>query len=121
MSELIGAELDAAVARAQGWTLDKEHSAFWVVDGDDFFDCAMAAYYSPSTDWSQGGPIIEREKIAVYHQSWAEWVAGFDLGIDEWDYGGETGSGSSIELQHSASGHTALIAAMRAFVASKEK
>lgn len=53
---------------------------------------------SPSTDWSQGGPIIERELISV--EFILEWYA---------DKHGE----------HGADGPTPLIAAMRCYVASK--
>lgn len=54
-----------------------------------------------STDWSQGGPIIEREKIALsYDTGRFGWVASFYDGDDVF-------------------GGTPLIAAMRCFVASK--
>ena len=56
----------------------------------------------PSTDWAQGGPIIEREKIAL--DTWGdEWLA---TRIE----------GSAIS---EAIGPTPLIAAMRCYVASK--
>jgi hypothetical protein len=60
-----------------------------------------------STDWSQGGPLIERERIELrYH---AVVVAGIwyrdGIGIDE--------------CTHKAIGPTPLIAAMRCFVISK--
>jgi hypothetical protein len=55
-SELEGAALDWAVAKAQGYE---------VVDGiawkDDVADFNMDCF-SPSELWAQGGPIIEREK-----------------------------------------------------------
>ncbi len=60
--------------------------------------------YSPSTNWSQGGPIIEREGITVCHGSpvhGLEWLA-----CDR----------SSTHIQH---GPSYLIAAMRCFCASK--
>lgn len=62
--------------------------------------------YSPSTDWAQAGPIMEREKIMIippadeYHD-WVANVADAPGGKDE------------------GIGPTPLIAAMRAFVASK--
>lgn len=46
-SELTGAALDWAVATCEKWRLDL------VPEGS----------YSPSTDWKQGGPIIERERF----------------------------------------------------------
>ena len=54
---------------------------------------------SPSTDWAQGGPIIERERIDVYYF------------LDGW--GAEKSTGPMY------SGSTPLIAAMRCYVASK--
>lgn len=57
-----------------------------------------------STDWSEGGPIIEREKISVKAQQpeWAAYIAVCDGLTDRILYG-----------------PTSLIAAMRCFVASK--
>jgi hypothetical protein len=59
--------------------------------------------YSPSTDWSQGGPIIEREKIdSIYHQDAKLWQC------------------SMFGRGHiQAFGNSKLIAAMRCYVASK--
>jgi hypothetical protein len=64
VSELIGARLDYWVARAE--ELDgiefgqdgKFHGSICHVDESGNEDWYI---YSPSTDWSQGGPIIERE------------------------------------------------------------
>jgi hypothetical protein len=53
-----------------------------------------------STDWSQGGPIIEREKIDVLYEHDLRWVAVPQKGIESY-------------------GPTPLIAAMRCYVASK--
>jgi hypothetical protein len=52
-----------------------------------------------STDWAQGGPIIEREKIELTHDGFEWWAR---IWADE-DY----------------EGPTPLIAAMRCYVASK--
>jgi hypothetical protein len=57
--------------------------------------------FKPSTDWSQGGPIIEREGITVRRYTDALW----DASIGRLDY--------------VADGPTPLIAAMRCYVASK--
>ena len=62
--------------------------------------------YSPSTNWSQGGPIIEREKITVaVSESGDEWNAArvFSRQRDDCYW----------------SGPTPLIAAMRCYVGSK--
>ncbi len=98
-SELTGAALDWAVAQCEGVSI-----AF---DDEGAADGQWEMY---STNWSQGGPIIEREGLDIYYsseqKSWAaaKWV---DL----------PGGG---QLQHKQVGnHTALIAAMRCFVTSK--
>jgi hypothetical protein len=92
-SELTGAALDWAVAKA--W----QH-----VYSDRALLQAVAEGYKPSTDWSQGGPIIEREGISIARRgkhSWSEWGAVLnDFEFDE-------------------EGPTPLIAAMRCYVASK--
>ena len=131
------AELDAAVARAQGWKVvnfsEGRDGVYSVPDDPHSFvgylqpECPPP-WFRPSTDWSQGGPIIERERIAIHYGyaevslfKWDEsWMAGYNLTIDHWDYGGETGSESSLSLDYQSIGPTPLIAAMRAFVASKK-
>jgi Protein of unknown function (DUF2591) len=64
-----------------------------------------AKYVHPSTDWSQGGPIIEREKIGVQpiYNGHA---------VSHWSAVQEVG-------ESRRNGPTPLIAAMRCFVASK--
>ena len=89
-SELTGAALDWAVAKCEGYRLDL------VPEGS----------YSPSTDWSQGGPIIEREIITLIHPRWDGWTAHkYDDRIEDESY--------------TIDGPTPLIAAMRCYVASK--
>lgn len=95
-SELTGHALDWAVAKC--------------VD-NAFADFVLAGYaFHPSTNWAQGGPIIERE--------------GMDLnphGIDSSN--GRTHWRAAIqwldESDFEAIGPTPLIAAMRCYVASK--
>ena len=57
--------------------------------------------YTPSTDWSQGGPIIEREGISWHCGNKSSWHA--------------YGYGSAENFN----GPTPLIAAMRCYVSSK--
>lgn len=59
------------------------------------------APFSPSTDWSQGGPIIYREKIGT------------------WTADGLTWHGKSFVLGLVLDGPTPLIAGLRCYVASK--
>jgi len=96
-SELTGAALDWAVAKIEFPDPDYEDAdRFVYVHGDDEF------HFTPSTDWAQGGPIIEREGIGL----------GFCVGInsDQWEAGYTTPE---------ETGPTPLIAAMRCYVASK--
>ncbi len=80
-SELTGAALDWAVAKCEGVVY---HGPAWT---------------KYSTDWAQGGPIIEREGVEI-KPTYAGWTA---------------------FLGHVlfANGPTPLIAAMRCYVASK--
>jgi hypothetical protein len=88
-SELIGSALDWAVAKCEGYE-DKD----FCLD-DKYFRDEDDVWYSPSTDWSQGGPIIEREGIALLPPELAE-MPGYE-----------------------GRGETLLIAAMRCYVTSK--
>jgi hypothetical protein len=93
-SELTEAALDWAVAKCE----DEEVSLVrgqletrWTENG-----------WKPSTDWSQGGPIIEREKITIC----------FDTCVPRW-------VGCDWDARLTEFGPTPLIAAMRCYVASK--
>ena len=101
-SELTGAALDWAVAKceegealAEGW-----HPHFAPYGGELRL---RATPYAPSTDWAQGGPIIEREGIRIVQVASTVWGAVYSSG----DIGREYFS------------TTPLIAAMRCYVASK--
>jgi hypothetical protein len=83
-SELTGAALDWAVAIC-------EHNVGWEPEGED------RDFYS--TDWAQGGPILEREINRVQEITEGLWEA------EAWS--------------HTEEGPTPLIAAMRCYVASK--
>ena len=99
-SELTGAALDWAVARCEGIPKRKVG-----VSGGVVF--TVAGDYCPSTDWLQGGPIIQREQIIVAPYADAPFgpIAGW--GALQW---GHTGV---------SKGATPLVAAMRCYVASK--
>lgn len=108
-SELSGAALDWAVATAEG--LLAPMSAFpygsVVMVSGRLLKLRYSAddeEFSPSTDWAQGGPIIERECISVDWMARMVWDARIYVPDEEpWQMDGET----------------MLIAAMRCFVASK--
>lgn len=94
VAELEGALLDAAVAMAEGLDAD-------LVRGG----------YAPSRRWHDGGPIIERERITVLAQVVVHSGVALNRVDETWE--AERGDGSRMP------GQTPLIAAMRAYVASK--
>jgi hypothetical protein len=98
VSELQGAALDWAVAKCDGYFVRNNSPHNEVL--------YMQQYgYSPSTDWSQGGPIIEREFIDItYDALYGVWNSSIRTEAQGWVYG---------------VGDTPLIAAMRCYVASK--
>jgi hypothetical protein len=99
-SELTGAALDWAVAQCEGFPVRKG------------FDDNCPEY---STDWSQGGPIIEREGLdvhCVYTGLWsAKWWAN--------NSGMAKNPAQRFKQNIQTDGPTPLIAAMRCYVASK--
>lgn len=125
-AELEGEALDLWVAWALGW---HQEGGFWYgptdltgrVTRDDNPIQEEVARFHPTRFWAQGGPIIEREGIELQ----VNWV----------DYSGIARNGRTreggwhAEMEHSARadgvqrssalGGTPLIAAMRAYVASK--
>jgi hypothetical protein len=98
-SELTGAALDWAVTECEGGLDDVEYwHLLW-----------HKSSFTYSTDWSQGGPIIEREIISVSHDTAGqtiEWAAWTPAPIRD-------------EAEAFGYGPTPLIAAMRCYVASK--
>jgi hypothetical protein len=92
-ADLTGPALDWAVAKSDGW------------DGPDLASYLFTSRrVKPSVDWSQGGPIIEREEISIAQDS-GTWRADIC----------PAHGGDHIDM----TGPTPLIAAMRCFVASK--
>jgi hypothetical protein len=112
-SELTGIALDWAVAKCEGgaglWY--DGIATYWItLDGKDrALSKGWAQSYTPSTNWTQGGPIIEREGICLADAAGRYWVAG--LLHEDKEYDGF----KRAEEQ----GPTPLIAAMRCYVASK--
>lgn len=101
-NELRGPALDWAVAMCRGFEgLDEDE---WLIR-DGIADMPLSAY-NPSSDWSQGGPIIEREGIQL--------IPSITKCEQPWH--------SSNPVNDYVSHHygpTPLIAAMRCYVASK--
>lgn len=84
-------------------------------------DNNYSAAFAPSTDWAQGGPIIERENIATSFDR--EWVYGPGNvhPDDEPDNGDRWLAALDIRGDQCLSeyGPTLLVTAMRCYVASK--
>jgi hypothetical protein len=112
-SELTGVALDWAVAKCEGATdfwFDTVATHWVKLDGKDrALRYGWAQSYLPSTDWAQGGPIIERENIGVTPMTV---TVGDDRGKRKWFANHE----DKTDFQD---GPTALVAAMRCYVASK--
>ncbi len=101
VSELTGAALDWAVAISQKVCIGEPLHSTFALEFKLMHDSGDLQF---STDWSQGGPIIEREAIQItpdeYKGTWTAYMTN----------GGEPYEGT---------GPTPLIAAMRCYVASK--
>ena len=104
VSEAEGVVLDNLVALALGWKFypddSIEQGSRWHTDPikAPFGPRVWRHNFSPSIDWDQAGPIIEREKIDT-RWTGENWIAG--------------------KLVKWVTGPTLLIAAMRCFVISK--
>ena len=119
-SELIGPALDWAVAKCEGELdtdirINRVVSKAAVLDGPHgVVSMRTGDYLRYSVDWCQGGPIIEREGIGFFCNRTAATGARFtpDAGAD-WRAFALNKHGVHYF------GPTALIAAMRCWVASK--
>ena len=98
-SELTGPALDWAVAEAEGMEIDGPT----VITGKFYRDdegLEWVVEWEPTTNWSQGGPIIELEGITLDFAQAEDWAA--KSSTYQWAYG-----------------PTPLIAAMRCYVMSR--
>jgi len=94
-SELSSEQLDRVVAHIQGYA-EGPNGSFWITE-DDCVD------FKPTTDWAQGGPIIQSERITLDVIDCGEtWIA-----QDYWK--------EFPEVEDS----TPLVAAMRCYVFSE--
>lgn len=96
-SELQGAALDRMVAQAAGYSISTL---------DLLYDIKCYSRFNPSTDWAQGGPIIEQERICIDIGHDGVWLAYSKQNYDD-----------DKEFMHS--GPTPLIAAMRCYCCAK--
>lgn len=108
VADLTGAELALWVARAHGWVIGQAFSGECWKDASGHA-MEYTAEWKPSTDWAQGGPIIERERMSF---------AATGTGPKD-ENGNEPIVAISATGRKAMEGATHLIAAMRAFVASK--
>ena len=96
-SELQGAALDWAVAKCEEYETLMCRGKLETLFTENG--------WTPSTDWAQGGPIIERERLLIQPEI------------------GKEGAGNAwycvAITPHDAYGATPLVAAMRCYVASK--
>lgn len=132
VGDLSGALLDYWVACAEGKTLSTE----WDTSGTDGVLVATGEgdleLFAPSTNWADGGPIIERDQIFLQPPSDVHYNGGPNHGWKRYDHWRATVSARTRtlppknEVQEAlnvqrvgrGAGETALIAAMRAKVAS---
>lgn len=94
-SEATPIQLDYLVAKCEG--------VIWAAPDGELLGSARGMNYS--TDWSQGGPIIEREGITA-SVAGSRWVAFYNATPDE-------------EARTIRTGPTPLIAAMRCYCCAK--
>lgn len=133
-SELIGPALDWAVAKALGHKLKIRNWHDLTDRLDPVEDAAIIEFHKTnntirvsaeqipgsgwfpnetySTDWSEGGPIIEREEISVIYKGFLAGTVHAENGL--WmAYSAESTLGQSVFA------HTPLVAAMRRYVSRK--
>ena len=146
VSKLSGAALDYTVAKCQGRTLvrypmgHEPGHGWWIWEetssGRGGIELSESIYlpigprtkpktrlsverYTPSTEWAQGGPIIEREISKVFRNVGGTWSAMIlkDVPLTPDERG--TSLALSRRAQFNGAGLTPLIAAMRCYVAGK--
>lgn len=109
-ADLIGPALDWAVAKAVGECSPQRGGGVCVVAHGHTLH-----RFCPSTEWSHGGPLIEKENLTVERSPSMRGCA--VVGFHNWravhpkNYGGL--------IRHTGYGETALIAACRAVVSAK--
>jgi hypothetical protein len=98
-SELTGVALDWVVAKCEP---DDTVRVYFDEDTGEKLchDDWEIPEFNPSTNWAQGGPIIEREGINLWREDRGNWCASYPDAQDYWDL-------------------SPLVAAMRCYVASK--
>ncbi len=104
-SELTGTALDWAVATCEGYT-DYDPDTETMMPPRKGYGRVNFDEYSFSTDWSQGGPIIEREGISILYRVGVNMSANINGQYEQ-------------SVPYNQRGNAQLIVAMRCYVASK--
>lgn len=117
ISEATETQLDWLVAECEGFDYEVDDGyvvteASEMITEGGYAGCYQNEVYSPSTDWAQGGPIIERERIDLFtekpaSENWTASIAHYQNGE------------RLVGWRSHQYGPTPLIAAMRCYVASK--
>lgn len=112
--DLKGAKLDFWAAKAAGIAESQILDGVCMIAASQDTQTTLGTpmvHYRPSTNWADGGPVMESERISVWrYPDLDSWHAGmeFDVAQDE-----------GLMVKHYYQGPTPLIAAMRCFIASK--
>lgn len=126
VSELNPPELDFWVAEAEGYRVGPSKVDYDLWNLYDKTDWCVGVItkssphnrdtmvWAPSTDWSQGGPIIEKGEIRIRCADDKKWWAERRMGLN-----GKQGFCTSFDTAFVQIGPTPLIAAMRVRVSSK--
>jgi len=101
-ADLTGSALDWAVAKCIGHRVAENYGTYIRIHLPDPKQSSYTLAFCPSTDWAQGGPIIEREKFKLHCGENNIW----------W-------SATNQNPHRPVSGPTPLIAAMRCYVISE--
>jgi hypothetical protein len=112
INELVGRTLDWVVCVAEGNSPTINPFRFGSVSYGMYESELGYAVKQYSSDWAQGGPIIEREKISVVQN------ITLDKLHPEWDWRATKAPHDPLDCTY-AYGPTPIIAAMRCYVASK--
>jgi hypothetical protein len=111
-TELQGPALDWAVANCEGELSQHGGQVHLVESKVRFYEDTLDIQYTPSTDWAQGGPIIERENINVFMDD-EKWAAYASHSLPQNFYG----TSKDPDWDDGDEGYP-LVAAMRCYVAS---
>jgi hypothetical protein len=116
-AELVGPALDWAVAMAEFWEADRPQDGqirkgdvYMLVGPFRLIGLGVDKFYSPSTNWAQGGPLIDKHSIDFNTQG---------VDVDGSQLIEATAQDFECMECWSAEGETRLIAACRAIVSAK--